>query len=163
MWCNDVKMFKTCHIKCHLVCVYSTFVTYNFKFMWYFSLQKIALIPLQTSWIHRLCGPYPSSVMAASRLTDTHCLAWRCKSCYTLYLTLSLSASPPRGILSHCRSHPGYHGWLCWTIQGFCAPHVLSVSCIYPLSGKVISILSLKKAKPFSSSVRLSLTFCKKG
>jgi len=101
------------------------------------------LIQFQASWVHRLCGPHPPLVMAPARLPDSYCPAWRCQSCNALYITLSLPANTPRSILSHCRPHPSYHGWVCWAVQSLCPPYVFFVSCIYPLSGTDISLFSL--------------------
>jgi len=100
------------------------------------------LIQFQASWVHRLCGPHPPLVVAAARLPDSYCPAWRCQSCNALYITLSLPANTPRSILSHCRPHPSYHGWVCWAVQSLRPPYVFFISCIYPLSGTDTCLLS---------------------
>lgn len=138
------EFLMTCHIKGQHTfnsCVHTLHLLLTFWKLCHI-LWSTILILFQTSWVYRLCGPHPPPVMAAVRLTDTHCPARRFKSRYSLYLTLSLPATTPRSIVSHCRPHPGYYGWVCWAVKGFCAPHVFSISWIYPLSGKDTSLFS---------------------
>lgn len=116
----------------------SAAITIDLNIFFYFPrtiLKRMFLLFSKSSRVHGLREPRKAVVLVVAGLAHLHdhVLDQQCTDAQ--FDDANSPAHPPRRIVPHCGSHPGYPIRISGAMQGFRSPHVFSLPCIYSVPG----------------------------